>query len=84
MGNEKSSPAGLKVVDIIKVSDDWVQKSALLTNEMTKICVFEQHLREENVQNLQNLSKVSTCVPVVLETFIRVDSKITCAHLFRI
>lgn len=58
MGNEKSFPSGLKVEETIKISDHWIQKSALLTNEMTKICIFEQHLKDDNVQNLQNFSKV--------------------------
>lgn len=59
MGNEKSVPAGLKMEEIIKITDDWIQKSATLSNGTTRICVFEQHLRDESVQTLQKLSKVS-------------------------
>lgn len=66
MGNEKSVPSGLKTEEIIKITDDWIQKSATLSNDSTKICIFEQFLKEDNIQTLQKMSKVRLSIIFVL------------------
>lgn len=58
MGNEKSVPSGLKTEEIIKITDDWIQKSATLSNDSTRVCIFEQLLKEDNIHTLQKMSKV--------------------------
>lgn len=58
MGNDNSLPSDLKFQDVIKVSDCWTQKSAILQKGGTRVCIFEQCLLSENIELLQKLSKV--------------------------